>query len=65
MKKYLGTESMPCGRCHTCGTKLEDSPCPEVARCPWCGREHFVREHYQCAPDYGLEAAYEERFEME
>ena len=89
------TKFKGCGRCHTCGTKLElcldgeewcptcgkyrryvshgwsqnairveDSPCPEIAMCPWCGREHFVREHPQCSPDAYLEAMYEERFEI-
>ncbi len=34
-------------------------------RCPWCGRRHPAEEHYSCAPDFHLEAAYEERFEMD
>ncbi len=37
----------------------------EHPTCPWCGKRHPAGEHYQCAPDYHLEAAYEERFEME
>lgn len=37
----------------------------EYPTCPWCGKKHPSQEHHQCAPDAHLEAAYEERFEME
>ena len=41
------------------------SNCFHIKVCPYCGEEHPVCQHHQCAPDTHLEAAYEERFEME